>query len=100
MKENIDDIIKEMRQIRPDCDDCISNHVCDYLSSFADRIEAVCKRYEKKYEYAVEFFDLCGKWEVYKNGLTEDEARKLSSEKWARPHRIVCREVGEWENVC
>lgn len=54
---------------------------------------------EKKYEYAVEYCEFPGKWEVYKNGLTLVEAQKLSSESWSNPHRIVRREVGEWEEV-
>lgn len=52
---------------------------------------------EKKYEYAVEYEDLYhGGWSVYKNGLTLDEAQKLSTESWSR---IVRREVGDWEEV-
>lgn len=52
---------------------------------------------EKKYEYAVEYIDLYhGGWSVYKDGLTLDEAQKLSHENFSR---IVRREVGEWEEV-
>lgn len=61
MAETIKDIVREMREIRPDCDDCISNHTCDYLSRCADRIEKAaehdyqelgthCKRLEDAYE--------------------------------------------------
>lgn len=50
---------------------------------------------EKNYEYAVEFEDLYhGGWSVYKDGLTLDEAQKLSHYSWSR---IVRREVGDWE---
>ncbi len=54
---------------------------------------------ERKFEYAVEYSEFPGKWEVYKDGLTLVDAQKLSSESWSNPHRIVRREVGEWEEV-
>lgn len=44
--ETIYDILREMRGIRPDCDDCISNHTCDYLIRFAGRIEKAILNYK------------------------------------------------------
>lgn len=100
MSDTIEDIVAEMRAM-PECIimDASAKFV---LSKYADRIEAAWKRERKErgymYEYVVEYQD-CGKWIVYKDGLTQSDARKLSSERWGFPHRIVRREVGEWEVV-
>lgn len=42
--ETVNDIIREMRGTRPDCDDCLSNHTCEYLIRFANRLDAAYKR--------------------------------------------------------
>ena len=42
--EIFNDIINEWRGIRPDCDECLSNHTCDYLNRLIDRLDAAYKR--------------------------------------------------------
>lgn len=42
--EIFNDIINEWRGIRPDCDECLSNHTCDYINRLIDRLHAAYKR--------------------------------------------------------
>lgn len=95
MAETIKDIVREMREIRPDCDDCISNHTCDYLSRFADRIEKVLKaESEKRYEYAVKEFG------SYIHPVHSDSATAIDGLSRGDDNCVIVRRsVGEWEEV-
>lgn len=42
--ETVNDIIDEWRGIRPDCDECLSNHTCDYINRLIERLDAAYKR--------------------------------------------------------
>lgn len=129
MQENIDEIIKEMRQIRPDCDDCISNHVCGYLSRFADRLDAAYKREvksmceswyrdqliqagmmesnkksKKKYEYIVKYIDNSTGRCTWEDRVRHYESIKRCMEDhhfplYGESMRFFRREVGEWKEV-